>query len=89
MYRVSREYTGTQDRMLMREHWKEPETTIRRAATKDYKVGIWSRSFALRTIVWIISILVVVVLALVVTAYLSGFDSVSEMIQWYRSSFHF
>ena len=73
----------------MREHWKEPETAIRRVATKDYKVGIWSRSFALRTIVWIIVILTVVVLALIATASLSGFDSLFEMIQWYRSSFHF
>jgi len=43
----------------------------------------------LRVTVWVVAIAVVVVLSVFATAYLSGFDSVPEMIKWYRSSFHF
>ncbi|MDR0350081.1 MAG: hypothetical protein LBH64_00840 [Coriobacteriales bacterium] len=45
-------------------------------------VGLWSRSRALRIVAWILSIVVALVLALCASAYLSGFDSVHEMISW-------
>jgi len=60
-----------------------------RKAPANEKLGIWSRSFKLRAIVWIVAVFVVVILAVFATTYLSGFDSVSEMIQWYRNSFNF
>jgi len=73
----------------MRDHRRDTEPVSHRKAKQDYKVGIWSRSFKLRIAVWITAILLVVVLALFATTYLSGFDSVFEMIDWYRSSFNF
>ena len=78
---------GAKDRISMRDYQKDSEPASHRKAKQDYKVGIWSRSFKLRIIVWISAILLVVVLALFATTYLSGFDSVFEMIDWYRSSF--
>ena len=69
------------------EYWKKPEPRMDAGFRSTPKVGLWSRSFALRAVVWVGSILVVIVLALFATAYLSGFDSISDMIDWYLVSF--
>ncbi|MDR1184635.1 MAG: hypothetical protein LBK67_07545 [Coriobacteriales bacterium] len=67
------------------DYWKKPEPQENKKQ-QDPGIGIWSRSRALRITVWIVVILIVVILALVVSAYLSGFDSVFEMINWMRES---
>jgi hypothetical protein len=67
------------------DYWKKPEQRDGEAIT-DPGVGIWSRSRALRLVVWIVTIIIVIFLSLVVSAYLSGFDSLFEMITWLRES---
>ncbi|MCL1846369.1 MAG: hypothetical protein FWF91_00170 [Coriobacteriia bacterium] len=69
------------------EYWKKPGPGMEAGYREAPKVGLWSRFFALRAVVWIGAILIVIVLALFATAYLSGFDSLSEMIDWYLISF--
>jgi hypothetical protein len=73
------------DEATAAEYWKKPEPQENKRQ-QDPGIGIWSRSRAFRVIVWIVVILVVVVLALVVSAYLSGFSSVFEMVNWMRAS---
>jgi hypothetical protein len=68
------------------EYWKRPEPQQEHQSRRDPGVGIWSRSRLLRVAVWIVVICAVVILALVVSAYLSGFASVFEMIDWIRHS---
>jgi hypothetical protein len=67
------------------DYWKKPEQRDGEALI-DPGVGIWSRSRALRLAVWIGTIIVVLFLSLVTSAYLSGFDSPFEMISWLRES---
>jgi len=68
------------------EYWKKPDPLDEGVKHTDPGVGVWSRSFGFRAIVWLITMLAVVVLALVVSAYLSGFNSMFEMISWIRTS---
>ena len=68
---------------------RKQESVAHRKAKDIREVGLWSRSRVLRRIVWIAVIVIVLVLAVCATTYLSGFDSVLEMIEWYRSSFNF
>jgi len=69
------------------EYWKKPELANNQRINTAPTLGLWSRSFALRVFVWVDMIIIVIVLALFATAYLSGFDSVFEMFDWYRASF--
>ena len=73
----------------MGDYWKKPEPIDDMETRIDQGVGMWSRSLALRVLVWITAILCVVALALLAVAYLSGFDTVSDMISWYRGDFSF
>jgi hypothetical protein len=54
----------------------------------EQKVGLWSRSFALRAVTWITMILIVIALALFATAYLSGFETLPDMVDWYRNTWN-
>jgi hypothetical protein len=63
------------------DYWKKPEQRNGEVIT-DPSIGIWSRSRALRLIVWIVTIIAVIFLSLLASAYLSGFDSMFEMISW-------
>jgi anti-sigma-K factor RskA len=67
------------------EYWKKPDPQEDQQP-KTANVGLWSRSRAFRVVAWIVVVLAVVALALVVSAYLSGFSSVFEMIEWIRQS---
>ena len=71
------------------EYWKKPSPPTGFRMREAPRVGLWSRSFVLRAAVWVLAILVVIVLAIYASAYLSGFDSVFDMIDWYRASFNF
>ena len=68
------------------EYWKKPEPVDGEIIRSVPGVGAWSRSFALRATVWIITILIVMVLALMAAAYLSGFGSVVDMLSWLKMS---
>jgi hypothetical protein len=71
------------------EYWKKPEPQEGKESGKqrhDPGIGIWSRSRVLRIVVWLLVILAVIVVSLVVSAYLAGFGSVFEMIDWIRES---
>jgi hypothetical protein len=67
------------------DYWKKPEQRDGEVIA-DPSIGIWSRSRALRCAVWTVTIIAVIFLSLVVSAYLSGFDSLFEMISWLRES---
>jgi len=71
------------------EYWKKPEPIVNQETDSTPELGLWSRSFAFRVFIWVEMTLIVIVLALLATAYLSGFDSVFEMFDWYRVSFKF
>ena len=73
---------------MAEEYWKKPDLANDQELIIESKVGFWSRYFAFRAVVWIVLILAVIVLAFVAAAYLSGFASVFEMIEWYRVSFN-
>jgi hypothetical protein len=62
------------------ELWKKPESTD--TAKVEPALGIWSRSRPFRIVLWVIVLLAMVPIALVVSAYLSGFNSVFEMFTW-------
>jgi magnesium-transporting ATPase (P-type) len=68
------------------EYWKRPEPQQGQQLQQDPSVGIWSRSSLFRAVVWIVVICAIFILALVVSAYLSGFTSVSEMVNWMRQN---
>jgi hypothetical protein len=70
---------------MTEDYRKTPE---RQEAEKsvDPGIGIWSRSWPLRVGVWILAVIVAIVLALVASAYLSGFESVFAMLTWLRDS---
>ena len=67
--------------------WKKLKPTNDREIRGSTNLGAWSRSYKLRLVVWVVVILGIVVLALVTSAYLSGFDSIFDMFSWYRSTF--
>jgi hypothetical protein len=69
------------------EYWKRPEQSGNKKSV-DPGIGIWSRSRVFRAIMWVATLLVAVFLALVASAYLSGFDSFLEMIDWVLKSSH-
>jgi hypothetical protein len=67
-------------------YWKKPDPQAKEAERQEPSVGVWSRSHTLRVSVWIGTLILALFLALVVSAYLSGFNSVLEMIDWLRES---
>jgi hypothetical protein len=71
--------------MMTEDYWKKPEPK-NDAVITDSGLGLWSRSRLFRCIAWIVTILVVIFLALLASAYLSGFDSIPEMANWLRTS---
>lgn len=79
------ETTTENSEITAEDYWKKPEQRDGEVIT-DPSIGIWSRSRALRLIVWIVTIIAVLFLSLLASAYLSGFDSMFEMISWLRDS---
>jgi len=77
----------SEGKLMSDEYWKKPEPTENQEIEVAPNVGLWSRSFAFRVFIWVDMTIIVIVLALFATAYLSGFDSVFEMFDWYRASF--
>jgi hypothetical protein len=67
-------------------YWKKPDPQEKAAQQQEAAVGIWSRSRALRVVVWLVVLALTLLLALVISAYLSGFDSLFEMMDWLRAS---
>jgi preprotein translocase subunit Sec63 len=66
------------------EYWKKPEPSEQK--TEERKTSTWSKSRAIRIIIWIIVLLAIIPISLVISAYLSGFDSVFEMLGWIRNT---
>jgi hypothetical protein len=69
--------------MVEEEYWRKPEPSQNQS--EEQKTGTWSKSRMVRVIIWIIVLLAVIPLAFIISAYLSGFDSVFEMLAWIRS----
>jgi hypothetical protein len=69
--------------MVENEYWKRPEQQENHESV-DPGIGIWSRSRPLRASVWVVSIVAAIILALVASAYLSGFSSPLAMFDWIR-----
>jgi hypothetical protein len=67
-------------------YWKRPDPQTTAAHKQAPRVGVWSRSRALRAVVWIAALVLTIFLALLVSAYLSGFNSVFEMLGWLYES---
>ncbi|MDR2106312.1 MAG: hypothetical protein LBP24_02770 [Coriobacteriales bacterium] len=67
-------------------YWKKPGPQEQGAQKQDFNLGPWSRSRALRIVVWISVIALTLFFALATSAYLSGFDSAAEMLSWLRES---
>jgi hypothetical protein len=70
---------------MAEDYWKKPERQEGEKSV-DPGIGLWSRSWPLRIGVWVFAVIVALVLALVASAYLSGFESVFAMLNWLRES---
>jgi hypothetical protein len=68
------------------DYWKKPDPQEQAAHRQNPPIGMWSRLRALRISVWIVVMLLTLFLALVASAYLSGFSSVFEMFNWLTRS---
>jgi hypothetical protein len=68
------------------DYWKKPSPQEQAAQKQDSNLGSWSRSRALRAVVWIAVLAVTLFLALATSAYLSGFDSLPKMLAWLYES---
>jgi hypothetical protein len=67
------------------EYWKKPEPSEVQKQQQPQSSS-WARSRAIRIIIWIIVILAIIPLSLVASAYISGFDSVFDMLTWIRNN---
>jgi hypothetical protein len=71
---------------MTEDYWKKPDPQESGTQHKDPGVGIWSRWRALRIVAWVFALTAACVAALFASAYLSGFSSVIDMINWLRTS---